>query len=64
MDVTITQQCLQAGLLDEIQVDLAPVLLGTGIRLFDRLGPDPVDLENIEVIEGTGVTHLRYHVVK
>lgn len=60
----ITQQALRAGLVDEIQIDLAPVLLGAGIRLFDELGPDPIDLEIIEVIEGTGVTHLRYRVVR
>ena len=61
---TITQQCLLAGMLDEIQIHLAPVLLGAGIRLFDHLGPDPIDLENAGVIEGTGVTHLRFRVVK
>jgi dihydrofolate reductase len=61
---TITQQCLRAGLLDELQIDLAPVLLGDGIRLFDQIGPDPIDLESLGVIEGTGVTHLRFRVVK
>jgi dihydrofolate reductase len=61
---TITQQCLRAGLLDEIQIDLAPVLLGAGIRLFDQIGPEPIDLESLGMIEGTGVTHLRYRVVK
>jgi dihydrofolate reductase len=58
------QQCLKAGLLDEIQVDLAPVLLGGGVRLFDCLGPDPIDLEIIRVVEGKGVTHISYRVVK
>jgi dihydrofolate reductase len=61
---TIVQQGLQAGLIDEITIHLAPILLGSGIRLFDRLGPEPIDLEVAEVIEGTGVTHLRYRVVK
>ena len=61
---TIVQQCLQAGLLDELHIHLAPVLLGAGIRLFDRLGTDPMALENIGVIEGTGVTHLLFRVVK
>ena len=60
----ITQQCLRAGLIDELQIDLVPILLGAGIRWLDRLGPDPIELENIGVIEGTGVTHLRYRVVK
>jgi dihydrofolate reductase len=61
---TIVQQCLRAGLLDEIHIDLAPILLGAGIRLFDQLGPDPIELENIDLIQGTGVTHLRFRVVK
>ena len=61
---TITQQCLKAGLLDEIHVDVAPVLLGDGIRLFDHLGPEPVQLESIRVVEAPGVTHLAYRVVK
>jgi dihydrofolate reductase len=61
---TITQQCLQAGLLDEIHIELAPILLGEGIRLFDNLGPEPIELEKIAVVDGTGVTHLQYRVVK
>jgi dihydrofolate reductase len=61
---TIVQQCLQAGLLDDIQIDLVPILLGEGIRLFDRLGPHPIALESTGVIEGTGVTHLKFRVVK
>jgi dihydrofolate reductase len=61
---TITQQCLQAGLLDEIHIELASILLGEGIRLFDNLGPEPIELEKIAVVEGTGVTHLQYRVVK
>jgi dihydrofolate reductase len=60
----IVQQCLRAGLIDEIRIDLAPLLLGAGIRLFDHLGPKPIDLEQIKVIEGTGVTHLHFRVVK
>ena len=60
---SLAQQCIRAGLLDEIHVDLVPFLLGDGVRLFDRLG-GPVELEQIEVVEGTGVTHLTYRVVK
>jgi dihydrofolate reductase len=59
---TIVQQCLNAGLLDEISVDLMPVLLGKGIRFFDNLANTPVRLEDPRVIEGTGVTHLIYRV--
>jgi dihydrofolate reductase len=58
----IARQALRAGLLDEIHIDLAPVLLGRGVRLFDELGP--VDLEQAQVVVGTGVTHLRYRVAK
>ena len=61
---SIAQQCIKAGLLDEIQLDLVPVLLGGGVRLFDHLGTAPIDLENIGVVEGQGVTHLRFRVVK
>ena len=56
------QQCLNAGLLDEIHVDIAAVLLGSGIRLFDRLAGTPIVLGNPKVIPGNGVTHLRYPV--
>jgi dihydrofolate reductase len=61
---TITQQCLKAGLLDEINIDLVPVLLGDGIQLFDNLGPEPIELESIRVVEAPGVTHLHFRVVK
>jgi dihydrofolate reductase len=58
------QQCLNAGLLDEIHVDIAAVLLGSGIRLFDRLAGTPSILGNPTVVKGVGVTHLRYPVHK
>ncbi|MBA2307806.1 MAG: dihydrofolate reductase family protein [Pseudonocardiales bacterium] len=61
---TITQQLLDAGLLDEIAVNLVPVLLGEGIRFFDNLAGSPVKLEGPTVIEGTDVTHLHYRVRK
>jgi dihydrofolate reductase len=60
----ILQQCLNAGLMDEIYVDVAPLLLGNGVRLFDQLNIDPVELETIRVIEAPGVTHLGFRVVK
>src|SRR3990172_1516374 len=56
------QQCLDAGLLDEIHIDLAAVLLGAGVRLFDHLANTPVILGNPTVVAGVGVTHLRYPV--
>jgi dihydrofolate reductase len=58
----VAQQCLNAGLLDEVRVDLVPVLLGQGIRYFDNLSDAPVALEGPRVIQGTGVTHLIYRV--
>jgi dihydrofolate reductase len=56
------QQCLDAGLLDEIHIDLAAVLLGAGVRLFDHLANTPTVLGNPTVVAGVGVTHLRYPV--
>src|SRR5690349_3714140 len=56
------QQLLNAGLLDEIRVDIAAVLLGSGVRLFDHLAGTPAVLGNPTVIAGVGVTHLRYPV--
>jgi dihydrofolate reductase len=62
---TIARQCLDAGLLDEVHVDLAPVLLGGGTPFFSALADAPVELEGpISVVQGTGVTHPRYRVVK
>jgi dihydrofolate reductase len=56
------QQCLDAGLLDEIHIDLAAVLLGSGMSLFDHLANTPIVLGNPTVVAGVGVTHLRYPV--
>ena len=59
----IGQQCLRAGLLDEMVIHLIPVLLGEGRRLFDRLGSEHVELELINLREAQRATHLRYRVV-
>jgi dihydrofolate reductase len=59
---SVIQQCLKAGLLDEIYVALVPVLLGSGIRLFDRLDTGPIELESTRVVAGSGVTHLHFRV--
>ena len=61
---SIAQQCIRLGLLDEIHVDLVPVLLGGGVRLFDHLGMEPIDLERTRVVETPGVTHLTFRVAK
>ncbi len=58
----IMRQCIQAGLLDELQIDLVPVVLGGGVRLFDQLGP--LELEITGVREDKAVTHLTYRIVK
>ncbi len=64
MGASVAQQCLRAGLLDEIQIHLVPVLLGAGVRLFDHLGSDNIELETIRVVDAPGVTHLRYRIIK
>jgi dihydrofolate reductase len=64
MGSSAPQQCLRAGLLDEILIHLIPVLLGTGVRLFDHLGSDNIELETLRVVDSPGVTHLRYRVLK
>ena len=58
------QQALGAGLVDEMQVHIAPLLLGGGVRLFDNLDPQRVQLEMDRVVESPAVTHLRFRVVK
>lgn len=58
------QQLLNAGLLDELSIDVAALFLGSGIRLFDDLQNTPAFLGNPSVIAGVGVTHLRYPVRK
>ena len=61
---SILQQALQAKLVDEIHVDVAPLLLGAGVRLFDKMGTMPIELEYIHAIDAPGVTHLGFRVVK
>jgi dihydrofolate reductase len=61
---SIVKQCLKAGLLDEVSVDLVPVLLGDGVRLFEPVGMEPIALERMRVIEAPGVTHISFRVLK
>ena len=58
------QQFMKAGLLDELQIHIAPLVLGGGVRLFDQVGLDDMALELTEVIESPVVAHLRYRVLK
>lgn len=60
----VVQQYLTAGLLDEIQIHVVPVLLGAGRRLFESTGPERIELEPARVIDSPAVTHLKYRVVK
>ncbi|HEX6138938.1 MAG TPA: dihydrofolate reductase family protein [Candidatus Limnocylindria bacterium] len=59
----VINEFLAAGLLDELELHVVPLLLGGGARLFESLGPD-VRLEPIRVVEGPGVAHLKYRVLK
>jgi dihydrofolate reductase len=59
----VAQQCLNAGLLDQVRVNLVPVLLGDGVPFFANLRDAPLRLQGPRVIEGDGVTHLHYEVV-
>jgi len=60
----IAQQYLAAGLIDEMQIHLVPVLLGDGARLFENLASAEVGLQCTAVVEAPGVTHLTYRLLK
>jgi dihydrofolate reductase len=58
----VAQLALAAGLLDEIELHVVPVLFGQGRRLFDNLGPEQIELKRTRILEGEGVTHMHYRV--
>jgi dihydrofolate reductase len=58
------QQALNAGLLDEFHMNIAHVLLGAGVRLFDHLEIAAIHLEHVRTLETPGATHLSFRVVK
>ena len=63
--VSTAQQCLRASLADELHIDIMPVLLGAGLRLFDNSGKPEIQLERLSEIElPVGRTHLRFRIVK
>jgi dihydrofolate reductase len=57
----VAQRALEAGVLDEVQLHIVPVLLGQGRRLFDVL-PGSIELEIVRVIDTPEATHIRYRV--
>jgi len=60
----IIRQYLKAGLLDEVQLELIPILLGGGIRLFEGLAPEGIELRRKSSIDTPGATHFRFEVMK
>jgi dihydrofolate reductase len=56
------QQALKAGVLDVLEIQLMPVLLGQGRRLFEDLTPEHIELDLVRTLEAPGVLHLRYEV--
>jgi dihydrofolate reductase len=61
---SVVKQCLNAGLLDELHVDLVPVLLGSGVRLFDQLEISTTDLHLEDINQSAGVVHITYSIVR
>jgi dihydrofolate reductase len=62
LGANVARQCVEAGLLDEIIVHIAPVLVGDGIRFFERPGGQPIKLEPISSVVEGDMTVLRYRV--
>jgi dihydrofolate reductase len=60
----IVQEYLAAGLLDELELHITPLLLGDGSRIFDNLRDPEVQLEQVRVVEAPGVTHVKYRSVR
>ncbi|HKZ21351.1 MAG TPA: dihydrofolate reductase family protein [Acidimicrobiia bacterium] len=60
---SVINQYLAAGLIDELELHVVPLVLGGGARLFDGVGPD-LRLEQVRAVEAPGVTHLKYRVVR
>jgi dihydrofolate reductase len=59
------QQCINAGLADELHIDIMPLLLGEGLRLFEHLGPEPIELEVTSVFESSLRTiDLRFRIIE
>ena len=63
LGANVARQCIEAGLLDEIIVHVAPVLLGGGVRLFQGHGAEPVKLKRVASLQEGQTTVLRYELV-
>jgi dihydrofolate reductase len=61
---SILQQALKAGLVDELDIDVAPLILGDGVRLFDHLADQSIKLEKVYAIDAPHVIHMKFRVVK
>lgn len=59
---SVARECLREGLVDRIMLHVVPVLLGEGIRLFDDLGEEDIELQPTTVVEAPGVIHLEFRV--
>jgi dihydrofolate reductase len=64
LGASIDQQCLKAGLVDEILIHMVPILLGEGLRLFEHFGREPIELERTQIVATAGITSMRFRVVK
>ncbi len=60
----IARQALQSGLLDELSIHVVPVLMGTGVRLFDHLGTEHIELECTQATNVKKVIHMTFRVIK
>jgi dihydrofolate reductase len=60
---SVARQCIKTGLADEMHIDIMPLLLCNGLRLFDELGETPIALERIAVIQTSTRTHLQFRIV-
>lgn len=60
----VAQQYIKAGLIDELQIHIAPILLGEGTRLFEHIGNEHIELESTRVLDTPGAIHLKFCIVK
>jgi dihydrofolate reductase len=64
MGANVAQQLMKEGLADEIYIQLVPVLLGSGIRLFEHLGVTPIELSCDRAVNSPYITHLKFKIAK